>query len=140
MANDLPPWPYSTYDEVSHLACDSVPLLQSRIDQLIEERSSRRVEERRGAVQLPVEWKLTATESRLLSTLLSRDGVVSKAALHVGLADRDEPETGAKIVDVVICHVRKKLAAAMPGQPSIETVWGRGYLATPALRAQLALL
>lgn len=141
MATDLPTWPYSTHDEVSHLACDDVPLLQSRIDQLLEERRARRTEERRGSVELPAEWRLTATESRFLSTLLSAPGVVTKEALHVGLSDRDEPDTELKIVDVIVCKVRKKLTAAMPkGVTAVETVWGRGYQATAALRAQLALL
>jgi two-component system cell cycle response regulator CtrA len=38
----------------------------------------------------------------------------------------DEPEL--KIIDVFICKLRKKLAAASEGQNFIETVWGRGYV------------
>jgi len=38
----------------------------------------------------------------------------------------DEPEL--KIIDVFICKIRKKLAAASNGKDYIETVWGRGYL------------
>jgi two-component system cell cycle response regulator CtrA len=38
----------------------------------------------------------------------------------------DEPEL--KIVDVFICKLRKKLAAATQGESYIETVWGRGYV------------
>jgi two-component system cell cycle response regulator CtrA len=38
----------------------------------------------------------------------------------------DEPEL--KIIDVFICKLRKKLAAATNGQHYIETVWGRGYV------------
>jgi two-component system cell cycle response regulator CtrA len=37
----------------------------------------------------------------------------------------DEPE--AKIIDVFICKLRKKLADASGGLDYIETVWGRGY-------------
>jgi two-component system cell cycle response regulator CtrA len=37
----------------------------------------------------------------------------------------DEP--GAKIVDVFICKLRKKLAPATDGRHVIETVWGGGY-------------
>jgi hypothetical protein len=37
----------------------------------------------------------------------------------------DEPE--AKIIDVFICKLRKKLANASGGQDYIETIWGRGY-------------
>jgi two-component system cell cycle response regulator CtrA len=38
----------------------------------------------------------------------------------------DEP--GAKIIDVFICKLRKKLANASMGQNYIGTVWGRGYV------------
>ena len=38
----------------------------------------------------------------------------------------DEPD--AKIIDVFICKLRKKLAVASQGHNFIETVWGRGYL------------
>jgi two-component system cell cycle response regulator CtrA len=37
----------------------------------------------------------------------------------------DEPE--AKIIDVFICKLRKKLASSCGGANYIETVWGRGY-------------
>ena len=37
----------------------------------------------------------------------------------------DEPE--AKIVDVFICKLRRKLSDASGGKDYIETVWGRGY-------------
>ena len=39
--------------------------------------------------------------------------------------DMDEPE--AKIIDVFMCKLRKKLANASDGRDYIETVWGRGY-------------
>lgn len=43
----------------------------------------------------------------------------------------DEPEM--KIIDVFVCHLRKKLAQATGGKLYIETVWGRGYrLCDPA--------
>ena len=38
----------------------------------------------------------------------------------------DEPEL--KIIDVFICKLRKKIAAATGAQHYIETVWGRGYV------------
>ncbi|AYF01247.1 winged helix family transcriptional regulator [Paracoccus yeei] len=38
----------------------------------------------------------------------------------------DEPEL--KIIDVFVCKLRKKLAAALNGESHIETVWGRGYV------------
>jgi two-component system cell cycle response regulator CtrA len=38
----------------------------------------------------------------------------------------DEPEL--KIIDVFICKLRKKIAAATGSDHYIETVWGRGYV------------
>ena len=38
----------------------------------------------------------------------------------------DEPE--AKIIDVFICKLRKKITAVTGGKHYIETVWGRGYV------------
>jgi DNA-binding response OmpR family regulator len=44
---------------------------------------------------------------------------------HLYGGSDDEPE--AKIIDVFICKLRKKLANASGGQDYIETIWGRGY-------------
>jgi Transcriptional regulatory protein, C terminal len=43
----------------------------------------------------------------------------------------DEPEI--KIIDVFMCKLRRKLAAASNGKDYIETVWGRGYVLRPPL-------
>jgi two-component system cell cycle response regulator CtrA len=48
----------------------------------------------------------------------------------------DEPEL--KIIDVFICKLRKKLAAATGGQHYIETVWGRGYVLRDPPEAEVA--
>ena len=62
---------------------------------------------------------------------LLKGGVCSKDALMNALYNvgvDDEPEI--KIIDVFICKLRKKLK---PFGLDIETVWGRGYLMTPAM-------
>ena len=71
---------------------------------------------------------LTAKEYQILALLALRIGsTLTKETflnhLYGGLDD--EPE--AKIIDVFICKLRKKLANASGGQDYIETVWGRGY-------------
>jgi two-component system cell cycle response regulator CtrA len=38
----------------------------------------------------------------------------------------DEPEL--KIIDVLVCKLRKKLAQATGASHYIETIWGRGYV------------
>ena len=51
------------------------------------------------------------------------------------------PEPVLKIIDVFVCHLRKKLAQATGGKHYIETVWGRGYrLRDPAEVSPLTLV
>ena len=70
---------------------------------------------------------LTGREYQTLELLALRRGkTITKdiflSSLYGGM---DEP--GAKIVDVFICKLRKKLAPATDGRHVIETVWGGGY-------------
>lgn len=131
-------WPYSTHDEVSHLVMTDSRLLRARIDMLLEERRERRTAELRGDVEMPREWRLTPSESRILSGLITAKGALSKEALHVVSAAGVEPDTCVKIVDVYICKLRKKLAAHGIAD-GVQTVWGQGYEASADLRAQFAL-
>ena len=71
---------------------------------------------------------LTGKEYQMLELLALRKGMtISKdmflSHLYGGM---DEPEL--KIIDVFMCKLRKKLAAASGGAEYIETVWGRGYM------------
>jgi hypothetical protein len=50
----------------------------------------------------------------------------------------DEPE--AKIIDVLICKLRKKLATASEGKDYIETVLGRGYVMREQARLRRGFL
>ena len=75
---------------------------------------------------LPVH--LTPSEYKVLELLsLRKNSVLTKEMclnhLYNGLR---EPEV--KIIDVFICKLRKKLAAAAEGDNQIETVWGGGYM------------
>ncbi len=71
---------------------------------------------------------LTGKEYGILELLSLRKGTTLTKAMFLNhLYDgRDEPEV--KIIDVFICKLRKKLAAATGGETYIETVWGRGYV------------
>lgn len=74
--------------------------------------------------------RLTTKEQDMLEIMALRRGqIVSKevflSQLYNGI---DEPE--AKIVDVFICKIRKKLMKASGGINFIETIWGRGYCLT----------
>jgi len=73
----------------------------------------------------PVE--LTRKEYQMLELLaLRKEATVTKDMflnhLYGGL---DEPD--AKIIDVFICKLRKKLSVSSGGETYIHTVWGRGY-------------
>jgi DNA-binding response OmpR family regulator len=132
-------WPYSTHDEVSHLAILDVAVLRARIDMLLEERRNRKTELRLGLTRPKSVWRLTRTEGRFVQRLLDAEGFVTKSQLHVALSDGDEPDTDQKIVDVIACKVRKKLRAHLPeGVDPLVTHWGQGYEASDALRAAVA--
>ena len=70
---------------------------------------------------------LTNKEYQILELLTLRRGstLTKEMFLNHLYGGMDEPE--AKIIDVFICKLRKKLASASGGLDYIETVWGRGY-------------
>ena len=70
---------------------------------------------------------LTAKEYQMLALLALRIGstLTKEMFLNHLYGGLDEPE--AKIIDVFICKLRKKLANESGGQDYIETIWGRGY-------------
>ena len=70
---------------------------------------------------------LTGKEYQMLELLSLRKGTTLTKEMFLNhlYGGMDEPEL--KIIDVFICKLRKKLAAAT-GKNYIETVWGRGYV------------
>lgn len=73
--------------------------------------------------------RLTIKEYGILELLAMRKGIVlsKETFLNHLYNGMDEPEI--KIIDVFICKLRKKLAAASGTNTNyIETVWGRGYM------------
>ncbi len=71
---------------------------------------------------------LTGKEYGILELLSLRKGTTLTKEMFLNhlYGGMDEPEL--KIIDVFVCKLRKKLAAATGGLNYIETVWGRGYL------------
>ena len=73
-------------------------------------------------------FKATKLEAALLAVMIRRNEV-TKQQLHIVIEQNRQTEgrdeTDPKMVDVLICHLRKKLKAK---NLSIETVWGIGYL------------
>lgn len=73
---------------------------------------------------------LTSKEYKILELLMLRKGIsITKESfinyLYSGL---DEPE--AKIIDVFMCKIRRKLEESLgeEGRSYIATIWGRGYI------------
>jgi two-component system cell cycle response regulator CtrA len=71
---------------------------------------------------------LTGKEYGILELLSLRKGTTLTKEMFLNhlYGGMDEPEL--KIIDVFVCKLRKKLAAACEGDNYIETVWGRGYV------------
>jgi DNA-binding response OmpR family regulator len=72
-------------------------------------------------------FRCTRLEAAILGVLLKRNEVM-KAQLHLVIEQmrpgENRPPTDPKMVDVIICHLRKKLKTH---EITIKTVWGRGY-------------
>ena len=70
---------------------------------------------------------LTGKEYQMLELLSLRKGMTMSKEMFLNhlYGGMDEPD--AKIIDVFICKLRKKLTNASGGNEYIETVWGRGY-------------
>jgi two-component system, cell cycle response regulator CtrA len=81
---------------------------------------------------------LTGSEYRMLEVLALRKGnMVRKETMFELLYDgRDDP--GDKVINVYVCKLRKKIAAANHGESYITTAWGTGYLLRAPAQAQAA--
>ncbi|MDE2577925.1 MAG: helix-turn-helix domain-containing protein [Hyphomicrobiales bacterium] len=85
-------------------------------------------------ISIPFEWKLTASEYRVFAFLLTKQVATKEAlmsAMYTFRPDSEEPD--AKIIDVFICKMRKKLK---PFDVEIRTHWGSGYSVDDATRAK----
>ena len=71
---------------------------------------------------------LSGKEYCLLELLSRRKGTVVTKVMLLEHLSGGINEPGLRIIDVFICHLRKKLARATGGNHYIETVWGRGYV------------
>ena len=79
---------------------------------------------------------LTGKEYQMLELLSLRKGTTLTKEMFLNhlYGGMDEPEL--KIIDVIICKLRKKLTEATAGENYIDTVWGRGYvLRDPAIKS-----
>lgn len=81
---------------------------------------------------------LTASEARMFTALLRRPEM-TKAQLHKNTQGHEggthKDPTELKIVDVFICKLRKKLDK-LPTPIIIDTIWGKGYALSSAMKAK----
>ena len=112
LKQSLPPSYFRRYDESDDSAFYIYPRLTAHIDTLACDAVTGLFRE-----LLPTDGHLLD----LMSSFVSHLPPELNPRQVVGL-----PEL--KIIDVFICKLRKKLAAATGGEHYIETVWGRGYV------------
>lgn len=87
-------------------------------------------------------FKASPLEAAMLATMLRRNEV-TKEQLHAVVeqnrpgANENREQTDPKIVDVMICKLRKKLRVH---DLEIKTMWGMGYLMSPSHREKATQL
>ncbi len=67
---------------------------------------------------------LTRQEEAVLRTLMAKRGVVSRGTIFDEMHHRDSEAANDKIVDVIVCKLRRKLRGT---DIKICTRWGRGW-------------
>jgi two-component system cell cycle response regulator CtrA len=81
--------------------------------------------------------RITSREFDVLEMLMLRRGVLLTKDQFMSRAYGHEDEPDQRILDVFICKLRRKLAAA--GAPEIvRTIWGRGYVLENPSQAAIA--
>ena len=81
--------------------------------------------------------KLTYSERMLLGLLMRRHRATKDQMMTMLYADRPDEEPDSKILDVMICKMRKKLS---PHGVEIRTIHGAGYEFTPTSREKIKAL
>ena len=103
-------------DRVAMLEAENAEL-RGRIEHLEREMFS-------GDLLWPVEWCLTGSEARVVGLLLARNFARKDQIMTALYRDLNRDEAEAKIVDVFVCKIRRKLT---PFGILIRTIWGVGY-------------
>lgn len=125
-ADDFLPKPYATQELVARIKAvtrraSQNQTAQIRCGKLVVDMASKTARAKSSVLNL------TGREYAMLEHFAQRKGaIVSKSALMAQLYNGlDEPD--AKIIDVFVCKLRKKLSDATGGEAYIHTVWGTGY-------------
>lgn len=109
---------------MTHTPTPTEKALRRRLDEAEEEiERLRQLIPAQMPLQAPREWGLTRAEEKYLVALLDQKRV-DKTAIYNTVYGDDDSGPEIKIVDVIVCKLRKKLK---PLGINIVTVWGRGY-------------
>lgn len=115
---------------------DDWPVGQSRDDRTPTFMRQNRMDDENLIFSCKRLFKVTRLQASLLAVLINRNEV-SKDTMHQIIESRRAPgkeETDPKMVDVVICHLRKRLK---PFNLKINTLWACGYYIEPVQRKQI---
>lgn len=115
---------------------DLVIRLEGEIDELRER--IRQLEDLLGMTfEAPLQFGLTAKESRILGFLMKVPMATKQALMSALYRDCIDAEPEIKIVDVFICKLRAKLE---PFGVRVETLWGRGYFLEDQAKTTIAAM
>ena len=115
---------------------DDWPVGQSRDDRMPSFIRANRMDDENLVFACIRLFKVTRLQASLLAILINRNEV-SKDTMHQIIESRRAPgkeETDPKMVDVVICHLRKRLK---PFNLKINTLWACGYYMEPVQRKEI---
>lgn len=87
-----------------------------------------------GDFVAPFEWGLSPHQTRCFGVLLNRAMASNDAFMAALYHDDGREPANPKIVDVMVCHIRRKLK---PFGIRIYTVWGQGYAIPEEQRRRL---
>lgn len=105
--------------------------LKDQLDEALE-RIRQLEEELRGSVEAwPADWGITNQQRTLMAALMRHD-MVNKESFHFSLYGHRNNPPGIKIIDVLICKLRKRLNDI---GITIHTLWGKGYFISPEDKA-----
>lgn len=114
----------------AHRSADPIAALREE-NEILREQVRQHQEALAPTALLPRAWRLTKTEERFLRAIRAVGPNLlhhERAMLTLYGMWEDMPEQ--KILDVMLCKIRRKLMHAQ-AQIRIETVWGRGWRMPP---------
>jgi Transcriptional regulatory protein, C terminal/Protein of unknown function (DUF1153) len=72
---------------------------------------------------------LTKQELQVVTYLASHQGKVCTTSMLLDALYSQQAAAGQKIVDVIVCKIKKKIRMIAPGaEDTIRKIWGRGYM------------